>query len=83
MSPVPPALFGSCRLTLAILCFVAIFEFMLMRFNISMAIVCMTKSDGLGSNNSSYNSSGAEFQWDKDIQTSVLGAFYYGKYRLH
>ena len=76
-----PALFGSCRLTLAVLCFVAIFEFMYQRFNISMAIVCMTKastSDGHNNGTGSINSSGPEFEWDKDVQTSVLGAFYYG-----
>ena len=74
-----PALFGSCRLTLAVLCFVAIFEFMIMRFNISMAIVCMTKADDGGEGNSGNSTdSGPEFQWDKDVQTSVLGAFYYG-----
>ena len=84
----PPALLGSCRLTVAVLCFVAIFQFMIQRFNISMAIVCMTKSttasdcsDGGqsgGNNNTDDSVGGPEFQWDKDIQTSVLGAFYIG-----
>ena len=83
----PPALLGSCRLTVAVLCFVAIFQFMIQRFNISMAIVCMTKSTtaspddsdgGHSGNNSTDSVGGPEFQWDKDIQTSVLGAFYIG-----
>ena len=59
---------------------------MIQRFNISMAIVCMTKStsasddsDGHSDNNNTDHSvGGPEFQWDKDIQTSVLGAFYIG-----
>ena len=81
----PPALLGSCRLTVAVLCFVAIFQFMIQRFNISMAIVCMTKSttasddsDGHSGYNNTDSVGGPEFQWDKDIQTSVLGAFYIG-----
>ena len=54
---------------------------MIQRFNISMAIVCMTKSDSdgqSGSNSTDSAAGGPEFQWDKDIQTSVLGAFYIG-----
>ena len=85
----PPALLGSCRLTVAVLCFVAIFQFMIQRFNISMAIVCMTKSttasdnsDGQSGNNNTDSVGGPEFQWDKDIQTSVLGAFYIGMYSI-
>ena len=42
----PPAkLWGSCRLVLVILCNLGLFHLMLMRFNISVAIVCMTTPD--------------------------------------
>ena len=63
---------------------------MIQRFNISMAIVCMTKSttasdnsdDGQSGGNNTDSVGGPEFQWDKDIQTSVLGAFYIGMYSI-
>ena len=37
-----PALFGSSRMTLVILCFNCAVIMMVLRFNFSMAIVCMT-----------------------------------------
>ena len=40
-----PPFFGSCRFTLMVLCNFGIFQMMLLRFNLSMAIVCMTKPD--------------------------------------
>lgn len=39
---VKPPLWGSCRLTMTLLLFWAILHIFFMRFNFSMAIVCMT-----------------------------------------
>ena len=45
----PPALLGSCRFGVLVLVFAAMFQMMILRFNLSMAIVCMsgraTKAD--------------------------------------
>ena len=40
-----PSFFGSCRFTLTILCNLGVFQMMILRFNLSMAIVCMTDSN--------------------------------------
>ena len=37
-----PKVWGSARMTMTILSFFALFHVMLLRFNLSMAIVCMT-----------------------------------------
>ena len=37
----PPPLAGSCRLTVVLLCFLGIFQMIILRFNISMGMVCM------------------------------------------
>ena len=41
----PAKLWGSCRLVLVILCNLGLFFVMMLRFNLSVAIVCMTKTD--------------------------------------
>ena len=64
-----PKLLGSCRLTIVILSFFAIFQILIQRFNLSMALVCMTENS---------TTSTAEFNWDKGVQTSTLAAFFYG-----
>ena len=40
-----PSFIGSCRFTLMILCNLGVFQMMILRFNLSMAIVCMTEKD--------------------------------------
>lgn len=70
-------LWGSCRLVLVILSYIGMIHIMVLRYNISMAIVCMTASnttseDGL----LSYNQ--AEFTWSKVTQGNILSAFFYG-----
>ena len=56
-----PSFFGSCRFTLTILCNLGVFQMMILRFNLSMAIVCMTDSNQndiiLQQTNSSNNAS--------------------------
>ena len=58
-----PPFIGSCRFTLMILCNLGVFQMMILRFNLSMAIVCMTTSeidddnkDNTNSTRSDYNS---------------------------
>ena len=75
MPPKPPPLWGSTRLTLVILSFLGAVIMMVLRFNFSMAIVCMT-SDSSVSNATS--TAGAEFQWEKSTQGYLLSAFFYG-----
>ena len=40
-----PSFIGSSRFVLTILCNLGVFQMMILRFNVSMAIVCMTKND--------------------------------------
>lgn len=40
-----PFFIGSSRFVLTILCNLGVFQMMILRFNVSMAIVCMTKHD--------------------------------------
>jgi len=40
----PPPLWGSCRLNVALISFAAVFHMMLLRFNLSMGLVCMVKA---------------------------------------
>ena len=40
-----PSFIGSCRFTLMILCNLGVFQMMILRFNLSMAIVCMTEKE--------------------------------------
>ena len=60
-------LWGSCRLTLVILGFFGAMLISILRFNFSMAIVCMTDEDDL------------EFDWNKSTQGYLLSAFFYGQ----
>ena len=68
-------LWGSQRLILVIFAFFGTLLLMIMRFNFSMAIVCMT-SNKTEDNNTNITS--AEFQWDKTVQGYCLSAFFYG-----
>lgn len=67
-------LWGSQRLILVIFAFFGTLLLMIMRFNFSMAIVCMT------TNKTEDNTiiTSAEFQWDKTVQGYFLSAFFYG-----
>ena len=62
-----PPLWGSTRLILVILCFFGALFMMVLRFNFSMAIVCMTSGE-----------TGGEFDWSKATQGYLLSAFFYG-----
>ena len=64
-------LWGSCRLTLVILGFFGAMLISILRFNFSMAIVCMTDEA---------NDNGLEFNWNKSTQGYLLSAFFYGEY---
>lgn len=66
VSKVP--LWKSCRLTLVLLLIPCAILLMILRFNFSMAIVCMTES----------NESEPEFSWSKTTQGYMLSAFFYG-----
>ncbi len=61
-----PPLWGSCRMTLVILSYFGIFLLMILRFNLSMAVVCMTENKV------------GEFNWTKEIQGEILSSFFYG-----
>merc|ERR1711953_527334 len=62
-------LWGSCRLTLVILGFFGAMLISILRFNFSMAIVCMTDDQANES---------LEFNWNKSTQGYLLSAFFYG-----
>ena len=68
-----PPLFGSCRLTLVLISFGIVFLLFLMRFNLSMGIVCLTKNG-----NEIRDYFGQLQVWDKTLQGYILGAFFYG-----
>lgn len=63
-------LWGSCRLTLVILGFFGAMLISILRFNFSMAIVCMTDDQANES---------LEFNWNKSTQGYLLSAFFYGE----
>ena len=71
--PKAPLLWSSCRLTLVLMTFWAVFLLFLMRFNLSMGLVSMTKN---GTDIKDYF--GNIQVWDKTLQGYILGAFYYG-----
>ena len=71
--PKAPLLWSSCRLTLVLMTFWAVFLLFLMRFNLSMGLVSMTKN---GTDIEDYF--GNIQVWDKTLQGYILGAFYYG-----
>ena len=67
-------LWGSCRLTLVILGFFGAMLISILRFNFSMAIVCMTDDKTEGDDNDE-----AEFNWNKSTIGYLLSAFFYGE----
>ena len=72
-SPLPNKvypLWGSQRLILVIFAFFGTLLLMILRFNFSMAIVCMTDGGGESSNANSTNVTATEpeFNWDKSVQ---------------
>ena len=69
-------LWGSQRLILVIFAFFGTLLLMIMRFNFSMAIVCMTTNKTEDANTNV--TTAAEFQWDKTTQGYYLSAFFYG-----
>ena len=72
-----PKLFGSCRFVLAIYCLFAVTHVFYMRFNFSMAIVCMKGTKVNGSDTST--AIDGEFEhWDLSIISNLLGSFFYG-----
>ena len=68
-----PLLWSSCRLTLVLMTFGAVFLLFLMHFHLSMGLVCMTKN---GSDIKDYF--GNIQVWDKTLQGYILCAFFYG-----
>ena len=59
----PPRFFGSCRFRLVILCLFGIILIMYLRYNLSMAIVCMSENESttkLNYENYTYNMSSPE-----------------------
>ena len=61
--PAAPPLLGSCRLTLVVLSFLAVFHMMLLRFNISMGLICMVR----GGNNTNNSAEDAKDQFGHDV----------------
>jgi len=82
----PPPFLKSWRFRLVLLCFLAIFLNLYLRFNLSMAIVCMAENDKaensiIANNHTALEDNeinGAEFDWDKSTQGIILGSFFYG-----
>eukprot|EP00095_Tigriopus_kingsejongensis_P010564 maker-scaffold2286_size17589-snap-gene-0.3 protein:Tk10564 transcript:maker-scaffold2286_size17589-snap-gene-0.3-mRNA-1 annotation:"PREDICTED: sialin-like" len=66
---------GSTRLQLALLCASGVFLLFVMRFSFSLSLVCMT---GTKKTNSTLDPYEAEFDWDRSLQTNMIGALFYG-----
>uniref|UniRef100_A0A0P5XE04 Sialin n=1 Tax=Daphnia magna TaxID=35525 RepID=A0A0P5XE04_9CRUS len=62
-----PSLFGSCRLTITMMCLVASFNSLLMTINLGMVIVCMNKVDHSNSTSDS-GTSGSNCTSDSEFQ---------------
>jgi len=67
---VPPRFFGSCRFTLTVMCFFGVYHLMALRFNISMAMVCMSSDPTI---KLSMNSSAQNFTQLQEIKRTGCG----------
>ncbi|CAH1773654.1 unnamed protein product [Owenia fusiformis] len=65
----PENIWRSCRMMQAYMGFIGFLVMIAMRVNISMSIICMVNSKE-GQN--------GEFDWDKETQGWILGAYFYG-----
>ncbi|XP_050528174.1 sialin-like [Daktulosphaira vitifoliae] len=83
-----PKLWGSCRIVVAFSVFLAAMQSSLLRDNLGLALLCMSKPSGnytCGSNDAviptipGYDSKkNCEFEWDLTLRGRLLGGFFYG-----
>ena len=69
---------GSCRMMVTVMVFLGFYHSYALRFNMSMALVCMTDNPADINNGTRLGTEEAEFDWSKNTQGVVLGSFFYG-----